>query len=165
MTINNQLSLKIILLGFLISVLVSVYNLKNYDNFFIVDGKESHHKMIKYDAFRYLSHGAEIKENLKDGKSFFESGREHFTKYLPPRLAAAYYYFFDYELFNNFVDKKINLGIHFPYLFIQCAIYFISLYCLFIVLKKNFDEKVVFFYYSFFIIRTNYFSISCYFLV
>ena len=38
---------------------------------------------------------AEIKKDLENGKNFFETGREHYTKYLPPRLAAAYYYFFD----------------------------------------------------------------------
>ena len=43
----------------------------------------------------------------------FESGREHFTKYLPPRIAAAYYYVFDINLFDNFQNKKINLDIHF----------------------------------------------------
>ena len=62
--------------------------------------------MIKYDSYRYLSHGAEIKRDLERNKNFFETGREHFSKYLPPRLAAAYYYFFDIDLFNNFEKKK-----------------------------------------------------------
>ena len=28
------------------------------------------HKMIKYDAYRYMSHGAEIKKDIENGKSF-----------------------------------------------------------------------------------------------
>jgi ATP-dependent RNA circularization protein (DNA/RNA ligase family) len=83
--------------------------------------------MIKYDVLRYLTHGAEIKEDLKKGKFFFETGRQHFTKYLPPRIAATYYYYSNKDLFNNFEEKKINLGVHFPYLIIQCLLYYLSL--------------------------------------
>ena len=57
----------------------------------------------------------EIKNQIKEGVNFFETGREHYTKYLPPRLAAAYYYFFDKDL--TIVDKvspKKNRAILFP---------------------------------------------------
>ena len=61
----------IILISFCVSLLVSKYNLINYDKFFIDDlGKEQNHVMIKYDALRYLSHGAEIKNDLENGKIF-----------------------------------------------------------------------------------------------
>ena len=97
----------IIFFSFCVSLLVSKYNLFNYDKFFLdAYGKEQNHIMIKYDALRYLSHGAEIKNDLEIGKKFFETGREHFTKYLPPRLAAAFYHFFEVNLFNNFEEKK-----------------------------------------------------------
>ena len=105
----------LIFLSFCISLIVSKYNLNNYDKYSEKDGIKQNHIMIKLDTYRYLSHGAEIKKDLYDGKNFFETGREHFTKYLPPRLAAAYYYFLNIDLFNNFEEKKINLGIHFPY--------------------------------------------------
>ena len=96
----------------------------------ILFNEESQHQMIKTDALRYLSHGAEIKRDLNLGKNFFETGRDHFTKYLPPRIAAAYYYFFDVNLFNNFEEKKINLGVHFYYLIIQCFFFYASLFFL-----------------------------------
>ena len=133
----------IIFISLLMSIIVSKYNLINYDKFFLNNsGEEQNHIMIKYDAYRYLSHGAEIKSDLENGKKFFETGREHFTKYLPPRLAAAYYHFFDIDLFNNFKDKKINLGIHFPYLLIQCLIYYLSLFFLYTVISKRIDQKI-----------------------
>ena len=133
----------LIFLSFCISLIISKYYLNNYDSFFIKNnGGDGAHKMIKYDTLRYLSHGAEIKEDLKKGKLFFETGRQHFTKYLPPRIAAAYYYFFDKELFNNFEDKKINLGIHFPYLVIQCLFYYLSLLFLYSVISKKIKKKI-----------------------
>ena len=133
----------IIFFALLMSIIVTKYNLINYDRFFLdSNGEIQNHIMIKTDAHRYLSHGAEIKKDLEDGKNFFETGREHFTKYLPPRLAAAYYYFFDVNLFNNFEDKKINLGVHFPYLLIQCLIYYLSLYFLYSVISKKVDHKI-----------------------
>ena len=143
MKLYNLINPKIIILiSFIISLLISNYNLNTYDDFFIVDGELSHHKMIKYDAYRYMSHGAEIKKDVEDGKSFFQSGREHFTKYLPPRIAAAYYSIFNVDLFDNFQNKKINLGIHFPYLIIQCLIYYISLFYLYSIISKKFENKV-----------------------
>ena len=84
----------LIFLSFCISLIVSKYYLNNYDKYAGSDEKPRYHIMIKTDAYRYLSHGAEIKKQLEDGKKFFETGRQHFTKYLPPRLVAAYYYFF-----------------------------------------------------------------------
>ena len=74
MKLYNLINPKIIILiSFIISLLISNYNLNTYDDFFIVDGELSHHKMIKYDAYRYMSHGAEIKKDIENGKSFFES--------------------------------------------------------------------------------------------
>ena len=133
----------LIIFSFILSLIVSKYYLSHHDTFNLKnDGTVIGHQMIKTDALRYLSHGAEIKEDLKNGKNFFETGRQHFTKYLPPRIAAAYYYFFDRDLFNNFDEKKINLGIHFPYLVIQCLFYYFSLFFLYIVISKKIEKKI-----------------------
>jgi hypothetical protein len=135
----------LIFLSFCFSLIVSNYYLNNYDKY---DEEKSYHKMIKTDAYRYLSHGAEIKKDLKDGKNFFETGRQHFTKYLPPRIAAAYYYFFDKDFYTNLdndgirLREKVNTGIHFPYLIIQCLIYYLSLLFLYSVISKNIKKKI-----------------------
>ena len=142
MKLYNLINQKIIILISLIfSLLISNYNLDTYDDFFIVDGELSHHKMIKYDAYRYMSHGAEIKKDIENGKAFFESGREHFTKYLPPRIWLLII-MLDINLFDNFQNKKINLGIHFPYLIIQCFIYYISLFFLYSIISKKLEKSL-----------------------
>jgi hypothetical protein len=107
----------------------------------LYDGK-TYHKMIKQDPLRYLSNGAEIKDEIINGKKFLSSGGENYTKYLPSRLAAIYYLVFDRDLFNNLNDKIINTGIHLEYLIIQCLIYFFSILILYLVIKKRFDQKI-----------------------
>ena len=105
--------------------------------------------MIKADTFRYLSHGNEIKDQLNEGINFFKTGREHYTKYLPPRLIAAYYYFFDKDLFQNSSKTIINEGIHLNYIIMQCLLYFFSITILFLTLKNIFDKKICFFIFIF----------------
>ena len=133
----------LIVLSFCFSLIVTKYYLNNYDAFNVeANGKMGSHKMIKTDSLRYLEHGALISEDLKNGKNFFSTGKEHFTKYLPPRIAAAYYYFFDKNLFNNFDEKKINLGVHLPYLVIQCLIYYLSLFFLYFIISKKIQKNI-----------------------
>ena len=147
---NNKTGLFVIFIGFLISIFFSISNLNKYDKNFKGNNGVSYHQMIKYDALRYLSHGNEIKNQLKDKKNFFKTGRGHFTKYLPARIAAAYYYFFDLELFNDLDEKTINLGIHFPYLLFQCFFYFFSVSLLYLSASKIFDRKICFYLILFF---------------
>ena len=98
--------------------------------------------MIKADPYRYLSHGAEIKDEVEKGKIFFGWKRPLY-KIFTPRLAAFYYLITDRNLFNNLDDREINLGVHFEYLIFQCLIYFFSIYLLFNSIKNRFDNKVV----------------------
>ena len=91
---NNKITLLVIFVGFIFSILFSINNLNKYDKNINSNGS-FYHQMIKADPYRYLSHGAEIKNQLKNGINFFKTGREHYTKYLPSRIAAAYYYLFD----------------------------------------------------------------------
>ena len=145
MVINNKKIFLLIFFGFLLSVFQNNYNLKNYDkNILDVDG-EYYHQMIKADARRYLSHGNEIKEQLKSGINFFETGREHFTKYLPARIAALYYYLTNNDLFETPAKKKINLDIHFGYLFFQSLFYFLSITILYLSANKTFNDKICFY--------------------
>ena len=139
-------SLIVIFFSFLLSLANSTYNLKKFDKSVYSEiENSSYHLMIKSDTRRYLSHGAEIKRDLDDKKKFFSTGRIHYTKYLPPRLAAIYYYIFDIDLFNNWNEKKINEGIHYLYLYIQCIIYFVSIFFLYSVIAKKFSQKICFF--------------------
>ena len=146
---NNKATFFIIFVGLILSILFSINGLNKYDkNKTSIDGK-SYHQMIKADTFRYLSHGDEIKDQLNAGVSFFKTGREHYTKYLPPRLIAAYYYFFDKDLFQNPSRKIINEGIHLYYIIIQCFLYYFSITILFLTLRNIFDKRICFFIFIF----------------
>ena len=145
MILNKQKIFIIIALGFLLSVFQIHNHLNKYDNNVIGSDGESYHQMIKADPHRYMSHGSKIKEQLKNGKNFFETGKEHFTKYLPARIAALYYYITDSELYNSSNKKEINLGIHFGYLFFQSFFYFLSLILLYYSLNKLYDNKICFY--------------------
>ena len=146
---NNKTTLFIIFLGFILSILISINNLNKYDkNVTDINGRV-YHQMIKYDTFRYLTHGDEIKNQLKNGLNFFKTGREHYTKYLPPRLMAAYYYFFEKDLYSSIDKKEINEGIHLPYIIIQCFFYFLCITFLFRSINKIFDKRLCFFIIAF----------------
>ena len=148
----------VIVLFFFLSLLYSKYNLINYDKYSYEPGHKPYHQMIKTDSYRYMSQGADIKRDLDNGVNFFKTGPESYTKYLPSRIAAAYYYFFDLNLFNNFQEKRINIGIHFPYLVIQCLFYYFSLFFLSLSLTKIFNKKIVFFIITFLAIEPTIFQ-------
>jgi len=138
---KDSISLTIILISFIFSIFISINTLNTNDKNSLYDGK-TYHKMIKQDPLRYLSNGAEIKDEIINGKNFFSSGGENYTKYLPSRLAAIYYLVFDRDLFNNLNDKIINTGIHLEYLIIQCLIYFFSIFILYLVIKEKFNQRI-----------------------
>ena len=129
---------------FCLSIISYKHNLSNFDKNNITD-KGFYHVMIKGDAHRHLKHGAEIKKDLDEGINYFKTGRDSFSEYIPARFAAAYYFLFDYDLFNNWDEKKINLGIHSYYLLIQCVIYYFALFCLYLVISKQIPKKICFF--------------------
>jgi hypothetical protein len=142
---NNKVALLILFLGFIGSCLLSINNISKYDkNIKNPNNNIFYHQMIKTDAYRYLSQGSEIKDQIKKGANFFETGPENYTKYLPSRLAALYYYFFDINLFDNSIDKKIKTGIHLNYLLIQCFFYFFCLTLLYFSLIEIISKKISF---------------------
>jgi len=142
---SKKAVLIVLFFGFVISTLFTINNLNKYDVNLVNDSGDSYHQMIKGDSYRYLSHGNKIKDQLQNGINFFETGRSHFTKYLPPRIAAAYYYFFNLNLFDETGEKKINLGIHTPYLVLQSIFYFFSVSMLYLSVSKVFNRRISFY--------------------
>ena len=87
-------SFVLIILSLIISLTYANLNIKNFDKNVLTEDDQSIHLMIKNDAFRYFSHGNEIKNQLKENINYFETGRNNFTKYLFPRIIASYYLIF-----------------------------------------------------------------------
>ena len=142
---NYKVTLLLVIIGFFLSVLLSINNLSKYDKN-LTDTKGSvYHQMIKGDPYRYITHGHKIKNQLKNGLNFFETGREHYTKYLPARIYAAYYYLLDIDLFNKDNTKKVNTEIHFSYLIFQSLFYYFSIVLLFHSITKIINKKTCFF--------------------
>jgi hypothetical protein len=131
---KNKLSLSIILISFFLSLLVSFYNLKNFDKNIVIENK-SYHQMIKSDPHRYLSNGYDITGQLREGTPFLKTGPENYTKYLPARIAAIYYYIFNYELFEDKEEKIIKSSI-FIYTFSVFFIFYQYFFSLTLLGKK-----------------------------
>jgi hypothetical protein len=100
--------------------------------------------MIKGDVYRYFTHGFEIKEDLKKGINYFETGRQNFTKYLFPRVLAIYYLIFDYNLFEDQLKNIIKPGVHFNYLIFQILLYYSCILFLYFQLRKIIDNSILF---------------------
>lgn len=126
---KNKINAYIIVASLSFALFVSFYNLRNFDkNITEVGG--SYHQMIKSDPHRYLSDGYNTKVEWSKGIFFFNSGPENYTKYLPSRIAAIYYYIFDLDLFIEDTNgqKKIKLGIHNLYLYFQTFFYYLCIF-------------------------------------
>jgi hypothetical protein len=120
-----------------------------------------------------MSGGDKIKDQLKNGINFFATGDENFTKYLPSRIAAIYYYFLNLDLFFDSEKKIIKTGIHLPYLVMQSFFYYSSLLILYNSIKDKFNfriclliiiflslEPTIFQYHSTFWSETYFFSLQ-----
>ena len=126
MLINKRIYI-VILTAFLLSLLTSFIFIKNFDKYEISTDEKENHAMIKGDIPDMWIDAQVVKNDLSNGKSYFESGKEIFRSYLPPRSFALYSYVFDYELFENWEKKIIssdNKKIYF--LFLQSIFYFFS---------------------------------------
>ncbi len=142
---NINLNILVIFFSFLITIGYANFNISKYDKNLINDEGQKYHVMIKHDVFRYFSHGNEIKEDIKSGKNYFETGRNNFTKYLYPRIIALYYLIFDYTLFEDKNNNIIKTGIYFKFLFFQILLYYLSIFFLYSQIKNRLHNKVLFF--------------------
>ena len=123
-----KFSIILIIFSFITSIFLTNYNLKNFDKLNITNEGVIYHQMIKSDPHWYLSQGYDISQQLKNGLPFLKTGPENYTKYLPSRIAALYYYIFDYEFYDEVSSQKlVKIGIHDIYLYFQCFFYFFSL--------------------------------------
>ena len=96
---NINFSIIIILLTFILCLIYANFNIKNYDKNVIVSENTFIHQMLKNDPGRYFSSGYQIKKQLKEKVSYFDTKNNNFTKYLYPRIIAFYYLIFDYDYF------------------------------------------------------------------
>ncbi len=136
----------IIISAFLLSIFTSFLIIKNYDNYEISTDEIENHRIIKGDIPDIWIDGQKIKNDLEAGKSYFESGKEIFRSYLPPRLIALYSYIFDYDLFEDWDQRIISIdNSKIFYLIIQSLLYYFSIFIFFKKLIKYFNTNICFF--------------------
>ena len=136
----------LIFISFLISIVSTNIFINKYDKYEISTDDIENHQIVKGDIPDIWIDGEIIKRDLLNGKNYFESGKEIFRSYLPPRLIALYSHVFNYSLFENW-DKRIissnNSKIY--YLILQTILYYIILIFFFKQINKFYDTRVCFF--------------------
>ena len=157
MSINKKVY-TIIILSFVLSLITSFLFIKNFDSYEISTDNIQNHAMIKGDIPDIWIDGQIIKNDLNNGKSYFESGKEIFRSYLPPRTIALFSYIFNYDLFENWENKIFSTdNKKMYYLFLQSFFYFTSLIILFREIKQHYKLDACLFIIAFLAIEPNIF--------
>ena len=118
-----------IIIAFLASVLLSYHYILKYDRLKTLTNGNHEHAMIKIAVGIHWAEADRILKDIKSGKNYFASGKEHYDEFLPPRLLALYYYITSYEIYDSKMGSKINNG-KLPYLIIKTLLYYLALFYL-----------------------------------
>ena len=97
-------------IAFLASALLSYHNISKYDHLKVPTKNNLEHPMIKSAVALHWQEADRILKDIKSGKNYFASGKEHYDEFLPPRLLALYYYITGYEIYDSKMNSKINNG-------------------------------------------------------
>ena len=84
---NSNLYIIIILLGFVLSAILSSYYVVKYDKY---NENGYDHQLIKDETYYHWREGAKIAKNVRGGENFFLSGDITFTKPLHQRIIGLY---------------------------------------------------------------------------
>ena len=129
--LKNRINIFYLLLffSFSFSVLNSIYQINNFDNYKTTKTIPEYHSMINGDIENFYQEGNEIAKKIRDGDNYFDTGGEYRRPYLPSRIFAFFSLLTSKELYdeNNKVSKdfnKINI------LIFQSVIYYLLLYFL-----------------------------------
>ncbi len=156
-----------IIIAFLASVLLSYHYISKYDRLENSTNDNREYTMIKSSVSNHWVEAESILKDIKSGKNYFVSGREHYDEFLPSRLLVLYYYITGHEIY----DSK------FPYLILKTLLYYLALLyfckklfsifplknCFFIILFLAF-ELSIFQYHSSFWNESLFFTFEILFL-
>ena len=116
-----------IIVAFLASAILSSHYILKYDRLRTsIDGYHEH-PMIKIAIGNHWHDAGEILKDIKSGKNYFTSGREHYDEFLPQKLLALYYYITGYEIYDSNMVFQVNNG-KLPYLIIKTFLYYLALF-------------------------------------
>jgi len=112
----------LILFGTLISTFLAINNLNKFDK---LDGEK--HLMLVGDIKLIWQEADAFKNDIIDGKSYFDSGKEYTRTYLPSKILATYSILTHSDFFQNSDKKIIKTGDKFYFLLFQIIFYYLSL--------------------------------------
>ena len=169
--------LLLLLFFFCCSLLNSIYQINNYDNYKITKKIPEYHSMINGDIENFYQEGNEIAKDIRSGERYFETGGEYRRPYLPSRIFALFSILTNKELYDE--NNKISENLNKIYLLIfQSIIYYLLLYFLY---KKILHflpklisqlsiiflaiEPTLFMYHSSFWSESIFFSLQIFFII
>lgn len=133
--LHNKVLL-IILIGILISISFSFYNIKKFN---IDTNNES--PMIKGDIMLIWREAESFKNDIKKNKSILSSGIEYTRTYLPSKLLAIYSIIFDKKLFEDFDKLIVSKDGKIHYLIFQILLYYSCLFYFYKKYKEFFNNE------------------------
>ena len=139
MFLKNKIYLSL-LLGLFISTLISIYYISKYDIYENSSDDVERHHMIKGPSGSYWCQAQDIRNDIKNNKNYFETGKEYRNPYLPSRIVYIFSSLIDLELcdeFNKIIVDKNKIFI----LIFQTLIYYLSVLFFYKEIKKEYNEK------------------------
>ncbi len=123
----------IILIGLTFSFLFSAYSINKFDVYEISTDDKHYHQMIKGVNANHWIKAKKIKDQLSQGKNYFETGEIYDRNYLPSKIFLLYSYLTGDELVesqnNNKIvtDKKKIVFLIFQSILYSLSLFFFSL--------------------------------------
>ncbi len=97
----------IILIGLIFSFLFSAYSINKFDVYEISTDDKHYHQMIKGVNANHWIKAKKIKDQLSQGKNYFETGEIYDRNYLPSKIFLLYSYLTGDELVESQNNNKI----------------------------------------------------------
>jgi len=134
---SNKTLIIILFLGFVFSILYSLFNLKYFDK----NQNLNNHLMIRGDISLIWQESHLFKEDLIKNHKIIGAGKEYTRTFLPSKILSIFYLIFDEEFYQNYEKNIISIGGKFKYLFFQIIIFFGSLIFFYKNLVKYYKDK------------------------
>ncbi len=119
----------VILIGLIFSILFSAYSINKFDIYEISTDDKQYHSMIKGVNANHWIKAKKIKDQLSQGKNYFETGEIYDRNYLPSKIFLLYSYLSGDDLVESQKKNKIvtdNKKVLF--LIFQSVLYYLSLF-------------------------------------
>ena len=119
----------VILIGLIFSILFSAYSINKFDIYEISTDDKQYHSMIKGVNANHWIKAKKIKDQLSQGKNYFETGEIYDRNYLPSKIFLLYFYLSGDDLVESQKKNKIvtdNKKVLF--LIFQSVLYYLSLF-------------------------------------